>query len=687
MIGLLTETIGSPTPMEIPFNLQRQLASADLPYPIGPQRWHFRQSVDYSVTANRAVIDVASRHREQFLFNAYRMGRNSIERGNRDHWTIRPDRIAAAQQALDKVRSIAGSGRSGSNSRVASDGGEVAQQGASESQTQTVAGRDSAQGDPGEAGAAITRSPENRTQRSSVNVYTEVLRDPAFRDPRGYVIPSNQPDFPTCTKFVNALIKNGIVVHHATSMFEAAGKTYPAGSYVIRTAQAFRPHILDMFEPQDHPDDFQYPGGPPIAPYDSAGWTLAFQMGIEFDRILEGFEGPFERIEGLAQPMAGTVHNMDNSAGFLFSRCVNDSFIAINRLLKDGEQVFCFKSSMALAGKSYPPGTFYIPQKPDTLSKLQRMARELGLDFEPLAATPAVDLVELHTPRVALWDSYGGSMSSGWVRWILEKFDFDFRLVFAPEMDGGDLASHYDVIIFTSGGIPAPPGASAGSDRQRGRESRLPSPESIPAEYHDRLGRVTTQKTIPQLKTFVENGGTIIAIGNSSASLARQFDIPVANALAEPKEGGTEQPLSSSKYYIPGSVLRMAIDNSNPVAYGMSDHTDVYFQNSPVMRLKPDAMLNGVKPIAWFDSDRPLRSGWAWGEHFLRDGISVAEATIGNGSVVLIGPEVTFRAQPHGTFKLLFNGIYRNSRNRMADVPPKVGQNSESAGSPRFSDD
>ena len=69
MIGLLTETIGSPTPIEIPFVPARQLPSADLPFPIAPQAWHFRQSVDYSVTANKAVLDFASRHRETLLFN------------------------------------------------------------------------------------------------------------------------------------------------------------------------------------------------------------------------------------------------------------------------------------------------------------------------------------------------------------------------------------------------------------------------------------------------------------------------------------------------------------------------------------------------------------------------------------------------------------------------------------------
>jgi hypothetical protein len=80
--------------------------------------------------------------------------------------------------------------------------------------------------------------------------------------------------------------------------------------------------------------------------------------------------------------------------------------------------------------------------------------------------------------------------------------------------------------------------------------------------------------------------------------------------------------------------------------------------SDPEFRLKPDASLSGVKPVAWFDSDKPLRSGWAWGQKYLQDGVAVAEASIGKGKLLLFGPEITFRGQPHGTFKFLFNGIY-----------------------------
>ena len=150
-------------------------------------------------------------------------------------------------------------------------------------------------------------------------LYNTVLHDPKLRDPRGYIIPSDQPDFATATEFVNALLKNGIDIQRATAAFQVAGKSYPAGSYVVKTAQAFRPHVLDMFEPQDHPNDFAYPGGPPNRPYDITGWTLAMQMGVQYDRVLDGFDGPFTKIKGLLPPPAKSVVGPSNPAGYLIS--------------------------------------------------------------------------------------------------------------------------------------------------------------------------------------------------------------------------------------------------------------------------------------------------------------------------------------------------------------------------------
>jgi hypothetical protein len=613
MVGLLTETIGHPTPTEIPLQIQRQLSTGDMPFPIAPQKWRFRQSIEYSLTANWAVIDVASRHREQFLFNAYRMGSGSIDRGSRDHWTIRPRRIKAAEEAAEKEK----------GKRPAD---------ASSSQ-----GKEKPGGKEGEG-----KKPD---------IYKEILHDPAMRDPRGYVLPSNQPDFLTATKFVNALIKNGVAVHRAASWFEAAGKSYPPGSYVVKTAQAFRPHVLDMFEPQDHPNDLAYPGGPPIAPYDNAGWTLAYQMGVEFDRILDGFSGPFEPLEDLARPPAGVVPKPEGAAGFMLDCAVNDSFLAVNRLLRKGVRVQRLKQPMEQGGAKYAAGAWHIPAGTQVAPSLQQCARELGLTFASLSDPPKVDMASIRPVRIGLWDQYGGSMTSGWIRWLLEQFEFDFQVVFPPELDKGSLADRYDVLIFPSGAIPASLGA---------RNPGLPDKKSIPEEYHNRIGAVTFDKTLPQLKAFLEQGGTVLAIGGST-SLAQHLGIPVRSALEAADGDGKPQPFGREKFYVPGSVLSVRVDTANPLAFGMRDRADVFFRDSPAFRLGPEAALQGVRPVAWFDSSTPLRSGWAWGQHLLKDAIAVAEVPFGKGALFLFGPEIAFRAQPHGAFKFLFNGIYRGS--------------------------
>lgn len=604
-IGLLTETIGHPTPMEIPLRVQRQLSTGDMPFPIEPQKWHFRQSLEYSLTSNRAVLDVASRYKEHLLFNIYRMGMNSIEKGNRDSWTHRPDMIEAA-----------------------------------------------------EAAQAKNRAERDRAKR--VDVWKTVFRDPARRDPRAFVIPVDQPDFPTATKFVDILMLNGIAIHRATADFQLDGKTFRKGSYVVKSAQAFRPHLIDMFEPQVHPNDVPYPGGPPIAPYDSAGWTLAFQMGVEFHRALDGFEAPLEKLTSVAPPK-GAITNAERAAGFLLSPHTNDSFLAVNRLLKAGIRVSRLTNELECDGRHWPAGTFYVENDPGAAGVLKAQTA-LGLDFVGVHQALTMNVRNpLKRLRVGIWDRYGGSMPSGWLRWILERFEFDFDVLYPQDLDEGDLIGRYDAIVFVPGAIPAPRrgGAQAGRGGGRRRGGRGQNPQDVPEEYRNRLGRVTAEKTIPQLAAFAKAGGTILAIGSSTA-LARHLDLPLNDALVSRNEDGTTTPLPRETFFVPGSLLRMRVDPTNPVAYGCADHIDVYFRRSPTFAMRPEGK-NTLTPVGWFDSGASLRSGWAWGQHHLKDTIGIVEAHVGGGSVVLYGPEIVFRAQPHGTFKLLFNGLHLGS--------------------------
>jgi len=617
MVGILTETWGSPNPARLPFTPRFQVPTTDVPLPIEQQMWHLRYSLEYEISANYAILDYASRYRERLLFNFYRAGRNSIERGSKDNWTRYPSRIAA--------------------------------------------------------------------------LGAEALSKPELRDARYYVLPIDQADGPTVAEFIKRLQITGVEIERLTADLNVPSgsvdqngkpvdRTLPSGSYVIRCDQAFRPHVLDMFEPQDHPNDFQYPGGPPIPPYDNAGYTLAFQMGVDFVRILD-------KADVKSEPIKGEVgaDGFIQRSGAGWTKQSNSTYREVNRTLKAGDPV------------AYTPGPIFIN---GTSSAVQ-------------GAVPLK-----RRPRVALWDRYGGSMESGWTRWVLEQFEFDYELVFPPDLDWGNLNEKYDCIIFPDGGIPGLPARPQGGATSSGGQAvsvselggvRIPTsstslhetldlrPETgtasspgargpaepsfavqggggqqnlandttIPYFWRRRIGSITPN-TIAKLKEFVANGGHLLCIGSSSLNAARQFGLPIESALVDDKGAN----LPNTKFYIPGSVLRMKL-NPGPLTAGMGEYVDVMFDNSPAFRFPssiPAARLDSqeVVPgeavsVGYYDTDKPLRSGWAWGQETLKSTIGIADVPYGKGRFVLYGPEILFRGQSHGAFKLLFNGIFRSA--------------------------
>jgi hypothetical protein len=275
-----------------------------------------------------------------------------------------------------------------------------------------------------------------------------------------------------------------------------------------------------------------------------------------------------------------------------------------------------------------------------------------------VAKAPAGAALKLKPIRIGLYDSYGGNMPSGWTRWLFEQYEFPFTVVYPQTLDAGDLKAKFDVLVFTDGAYRRP-GAGGRGGGGGGFGGAL-DPESVPDQFRGWMGSISADKTIPQLKKFVEAGGSIVTVG-SSTGMAGLFGVPVKDYLTEKGPDGRERSLPREKFYIPGSLLKTNIDNTNPLAYGMPSQVDVFFDNSPVFRMEPNAGLKKTSAVAWFSGAEPLDSGWAWGQQYLDGGTAVAEATVGEGKVMMIGPEATFRSQPHSTFKLLFNGLYYGS--------------------------
>jgi hypothetical protein len=553
MVGILTETYGSPNPGPLPFVEKFQIPTTDVPLPVeAGKMWHLRDSLEYEISANYAILDYASRYRERMLFDFYRAGRNSVERGSKDSWSRYPSRIA-------------------------------------------------------KFGA-------------------DALKKPELRDARYYVVPTSQPDFATATKFIEKLMQCGVEVQRLTK----PSGDWGTGSFVVKCDQAYRPHIIDMFEPQDHPNDFQYPGGPPIPPYDNAGYTLAFQMGVKYERVLEPMKFESEKVElgKLGKP----ITLPGETRGIFLPASQNDSFTVANRAWKSGLEVGTSSWGFEIQGSEV------------ILNDIVAGISNLKVDTQG----PAGGFRPVKKPRIALWDQYGGSMESGWTRYILEQFAFEYEVVYPPDLEQMDLRSKFDIIIFPKGsGVR---GTGRGGDNAPAAQDNRAEDMTIPFRYRTRMGSMTAG-IVDKIESFVREGGHVFCIGSAATSFAQQMKLPVKSGLVDDKGAA----LPNTKFFIPGSVLQLKLENS-PLTRGMGADIDVMFDNSPSFRISGDAKAVGI-----FDSKKPLRSGWAWGQEALEGSAGIVDVALGKGQVVLVGPEILFRAQNHGAYKLFLNAILRSS--------------------------
>ncbi len=281
------------------------------------------------------------------------------------------------------------------------------------------------------------------------------------------------------------------------------------------------------------------------------------------------------RLKEAAQPaVPAVVSGPAQGAGDLVSHKINDSFVLINRLLAKGQKVYWLKQDTTAGGSDLGIGAIWIPSTPVSAQIVKQAAEHLGVAATSVEASPQGSALELKPIRIGVFDLYGGLMPTGWTRWLLEQFEFPAQIVRPQELDAGNLKAKFDVIIFPDGSAHF---ATAGG---RGRSPRQPAPEEIPEEYRSWLGEITQEKTIPQLKEFLKSGGSIVTVG-SGTSIAPLLGVPVESALVEMGKDGKFVPLPHEKFYVPGSILRMTVNTTDPLAYGLPEKVDVDFELEP----------------------------------------------------------------------------------------------------------
>jgi hypothetical protein len=396
-------------------------------------------------------------------------------------------------------------------------------------------------------------------------------------------------------------------------------------------------------EPQAYPDRRDAAGNPQI-PYDIAGWTLPAQMGVQVDSIEAPFQADLSEVTDVhLTPPPGRFADADNAIGFAYSHQSNVSTLAVNRLLAAGDPVAWAGEAFSGADTDFPAGTIVVSSADAaTHERLQTLARELGLDVTALTASPEVSLHALRRPRIALYKSWVANMDEGWTRWLLESYEFEVDTLHDADLATADLAA-YDAVLLPS------------QDSEELLNGHAPN--TMPAAYTNGMG---LQGALA-LKTYVEHGGTIVALDEASDFAIEQFGLPVRNIVA-----GTP----AQQFFIPGSLIKAEVNTNHPLAYGMQEEIATSFQRSRAFEVvrqnrtgeggreeTAQAPEPPVETVVRYAEDDLLMSGWALGEDRIAGKGAMMNVQLGEGHVVLFGFRPQFRGQPRGSYKLLMNAL------------------------------
>jgi hypothetical protein len=460
--------------------------------------------------------------------------------------------------------------------------------------------------------------------------------------PFAFVVPAAQPDHPTALRMMDILMMGGVEVHEAKAGFTAGGKVYPAGSFVIKMAQPYKPYAWALLERQKYPDLRQYPGGPPIPPYDNAGWTLPLQMGVLCDQVDEPFEAELEVVRK-ATPR-GTAQPTEPFA-VLDSR-VNASYGAAFALLKEKAEVYRSQEAVKGTGFELPAGSFLVKNSPAVRKILATRTEKTGLPVYGLADIGAVPKAPLKNPRIGLYQSWRSNADEGWTRYVFDDLGVPYITMhndaFKPAKDKKvDLRTAYDVIVF------------ADEDPDIIKTGKIdPSSEfaryfmsNWPPEYEGGIEK----EGVDALKAFVESGGILITLNNACGLAFKEFQPPARNALEK---------VDRSKFFCPTSLLQIMVDNTTPIGYGMPRKAAAMFSDG--LALNTWAPPSGDwtrKVVATYAESDVLLSGWLLGEDMITRKAAVVDTSYKKGRIILIGFPCQNRAQTHGTYKFLLNGL------------------------------
>jgi hypothetical protein len=281
------------------------------------------------------------------------------------------------------------------------------------------------------------------------------------------------------------------------------------------------------------------------------------------------------------------------------------------------------------AGYRFPAGSLVVPYSREAEPVIATLAGSLGLRVDGMKTRLPDRTTPVGAARVGLYKAWGEVTDEGWTELLFSQYEQPFTSLTDADIRAGNLHARFDAIV-----IPSAPAERLVTGFPDG---------SVPSEYTGGLGPSGTAA----LRAFVQDGGTLLCLAQASSLALQLFDLPVRDVAKD-----------DAQVFVPGSIVKLTLDTSQPLAFGMPAETAGFFSFSSAFELTASASAAKVETVARYATQDLLISGWLEGERAIAGKAAVVRVSVGTGHVVLFGFPVQHRAQSLATFRLLFNALF-----------------------------
>ncbi|TDD87133.1 M14 family zinc carboxypeptidase [Actinomadura rubrisoli] len=472
--------------------------------------------------------------------------------------------------------------------------------------------------------AGIDNVAKNGTSWLYNNLYQVSRNATAQTDlPYAYVVPSGQRDPFAVLEMMRTFEFGRAEIEQATAPFTANGKSYPAGSYVLRTRQPMGRWIDQLLKTDVYPEKAARKCGdcPLIMPYSETTDNLGLLLGVDVDPVAKPFGASLQRVQRVTP--ADTRLPAVPRAAYLVAPGSYGVAHVLSQLQKANVPVFRSAKEFT-TDHEFAPGTLVIPPTPTARQVLQQVSASTGIQVHGTDTLPKVDGFKLKPgTRVGLVRG-ANNMPGGWMMWMLDQYGINYKVVSAD--DYADL-SKYDTIVLSDG--------VSKNTIVNGLD-----PAKHPKEFA--WARGVGDKGWSSLADFVSGGGNLVAIGSASETARQLLKLPIENAVP-------------SSVNIPGALIRASYKPDVPAAWGMPKEWPVWFNRDAAYRITGKADVASSYP----SGGDLLASGYAKGTEALTGLANVATFDVGKGHATLAASEITFRSWPRATWPIVINAIYQ----------------------------